>query len=80
MYSTYQLQLPIFHAMCMILPLNLFFYINTFWEVDIVIVKDGLIVLKQGFIYYLLPLNIVFLLYSIYMVKSVSENHHFKSL
>ena len=40
------------------------------YSYDIVIVKNGLIVLKQEFIYYLLPLNIVLLFYSIYMVPT----------
>ncbi len=73
MYSTYQLQLPIFHAICMILPMNISFHISTSWQTDILFIKNGLISFNQYFVYYLLPFNFFFLLYSIYMIKGVSK-------
>ena len=77
MYSTYQIQLTIFHAICMILPLNIFLYMTVSWQLEIVVVKNGLITFKQQFIYNLLPLNFLFLFYSICTIKGVSEKLSF---
>jgi len=77
MYSTYQLQLPIFHAICMIFPLNILLYMSVSWRLEIVFIKDGLITFKQQLIYYLLPLNFFILFYSICTIKGVSEKLSF---
>ncbi len=73
MFSIYQLQFPILHAKCMILGMNVLFYIAVAWMVDITLIKEEIL---KRLVYYLLPLNFFFLFYSICMIKGVSEKNY----
>lgn len=68
MYLVYEFQLAIFHAKYLIVGLWIVFYTIILWVRDITSGK-----LERPINYYLtLPLNLLFFIYSIFMIKGVS--------
>ena len=79
MYSLYNLQFPILHAKLMIMGLWLTLYFSIEVTFKFSLARQGTID-NDSIISFFIPMDSVFLLYSIYMVKGVSNFFATKSL
>jgi hypothetical protein len=68
MYLIYELQLVIFHAKYILVGLWMVFYTTILWVEDLTSSNK-----ERSINYYVtLPLNLLFFIYSIFMIKGVS--------
>jgi len=72
MDSVYQLQFPIFHAKLLMIALWTIFYIILVWILNISLLPKSL--RKVRSVTFLVPLNLIALIYTFFMLKGVSIN------
>jgi len=70
MDSVYQLQFPIFHAKLLMIALWTIFYIILVWILNISLLPKSL--RKVRSVTFLVPLNLIALIYTFFMLKGVS--------
>ena len=70
MYMVYQYQFPIFHAKLMVVGLWIVLFMSLTWGA--VLTREIKNILKQDYINYMIPLDLILLYYAFFMLKGVS--------
>ncbi|CAG8776666.1 14151_t:CDS:2, partial [Rhizophagus irregularis] len=77
MHAIYEVQFPLFHAQIMMIGLLLVAYLVGINVANLVALTKRQIRLRNLFINYQVPLNIIFLYYSFFMLKGVRDEKHY---
>ncbi|CAB4439959.1 unnamed protein product [Rhizophagus irregularis] len=77
MHAIYEVQFPLFHAQVMMIGLLLFAYLIGICGITLVALTKRRIRSRNIFINYQVPLNIIFLYYSYFMLKGVRDEKHY---
>ncbi|CAB4440004.1 unnamed protein product [Rhizophagus irregularis] len=77
MHAMYEVQFPLFHAQIMMIGLLLFAYLVGISGINLIALTKRRIRVKDVFINYQVPLNIIFLYYSYFMLKGVRDEKHY---
>ncbi|CAB5168395.1 unnamed protein product [Rhizophagus irregularis] len=77
MHAMYEVQFPLFHAQVMMIGLLLFAYLIGICGITLVALTKRRIRSRNIFINYQVPLNIIFLYYSYFMLKGVRDEKHY---
>ncbi|RGB37958.1 hypothetical protein C1646_812963 [Rhizophagus diaphanus] len=77
MHAIYEVQFPLFHAQIMMIGLLLVAYLVGINGMSLIALTKRRIRLRDLFINYQVPLNIIFLYYSFFMLKGVRDEKHY---
>ncbi|PKK74479.1 hypothetical protein RhiirC2_293142 [Rhizophagus irregularis] len=80
MHAIYEVQFPLFHAQIMIIGLWITAYLIGIIGIDIMALAKRRISIRRLFFNYQVPINVIFLYYSFFMLKGVSTLFSFCSL
>ncbi|CAB5179194.1 unnamed protein product [Rhizophagus irregularis] len=77
MHAVYEVQFPLFHAQIMTIGLWVTAYLVGIIGIDLMQLAKRRISIRRLFINYQVPINVIFLYYSFFMLKGVRDEKHY---